>query len=251
MAKLSVFMIVKNESQDLPRTLTAAQKVADEMVVVDSGSVDGTREVASAYAANVFSRPFDNFSAQKTYALEHTSGDWALSLDADEVIPEALAHEIRAKIESPGGEAGFTLKRRIFFLGREMRHGGLGNEKVVRLFKKGAGRYSGARIHECILVDGPVGTLKHALLHYTNPTIRDYVRKSDFYTTLAAEEMFQGGRRFHLTDHLRPFWEFFQRYVLKLGFLDGYEGFLWAALSSHSAWIRQIKLRELQTKGKR
>lgn len=239
-------MIVKNEERDLPACLESLRSLADEIVVVDSQSADQSVAIAQRYGAKVFTRVLDGFGAQKQFALDQTTGDWVLSLDADERIPAPLAEEIRRVTQKASLVAGYEVKRHFHFLGNPMRFGGVGSDWVLRLFQRSQGRFTPARVHERIVVDGPIGRLQQPLPHYSYATLEEYVEKCNHYTQLAAQDQFARGRRFAMWDHLRPGWELFSRVVLKGAWLDGQPGLMYAALSAHAAWLRSIKLWEIE-----
>jgi len=246
---LSAFLIVKNEAADLPGCLDSLRGLADEIVVVDSGSTDSTRELAKAVGAHVVTREFDHFSAQKQFALEQCTSDWALSIDADERVSPELAAEIKQTLAHPLAD-GYELRREMYFLGHRLRFGGVGTDWPLRLFRRQKGKFSSASVHESIQVDGTVRRLTEALKHYSYASIEEYQAKCDQYSTLAAQELFNRGRRFSILDHLRPGWELFQRIVLQGAWLDGGPGLMYAALSSHAAWLRAIKLWDIQRRPK-
>jgi glycosyltransferase involved in cell wall biosynthesis len=246
MAKLSAFLITKNESADIAACLQSLGGIADEIVVVDDFSTDGTPEICQGLGARVLTRRFDGFAAQKQFALDQTAGTWALSLDADERLTPAGVAEIRVLMNSNAAHAGYEVRRNFYFLGKHLRFGGLGADWVLRLFRKDQGRFRNVKVHEGIEVGGTVGRLRQPLEHFSYPTIEEYVAKCNHYTTLAAEEQWLRGRRFSWLDHLRPAWELGSRIVLKGAWLDGPAGLKYAALSAHAAWLRSIKLKEIE-----
>jgi glycosyltransferase involved in cell wall biosynthesis len=247
---LSAFLITRNEAHDITACLESLRGLADEIVVVDDHSIDETRTICERFGARVLQRRLDGFGAQKQFALEQTKGDWVLSIDADERVTPGLGVEIKAAVSGPTAD-GFQLRRQMYFLGQALRHGGVGRDWVLRLFRKSAGRFTTAAVHEHVQINGRVGQLSEALLHYSYDSLEEYLDKSNHYTTLAAEALFQKGRRFRLSDHLRPFWEIFARVALKGAWLDGRPGIVYAALSAHAAWIRSVKLWALEKKIKR
>lgn len=266
MPKLSAFLIVKDEEQDLPGCLASLKGLADEIVVVDSGSSDRTKDIAQQADARVLEREFDGFAAQKQYALEQCTGEWLLSIDADERVTPELAQSIKAVILSEAKDLapiqkeilrlkrlaqndmrfdGFRITREMFFLGKRLRFGGVGSDRVLRLLRKGKGRFRPVKVHESIEVDGQVGELKGTLQHFSYRTLEEYLQKREHYTTLAAKDLKKRGRRFRVTDYLRPGWEFFNRAILRGALLDGRVGLQYAWLSAESTWIRAAKLRAL------
>ncbi len=246
MPHLSAFLIVQNEAADLPGCLASLKGLTGEIVVVDSGSTDGTQALARKAGAKVFERSMDGFAAQKQFALEQCSGDWLLSIDADERLTPELTASIRQVLANPQPLAGYSLVRDMYFLGQRLRFGGVGTDRVTRLFRKGKGRFKPVRVHESIEIDGPVGELSGRLLHFSYATLDEYRQKCDHYTTLAADDLMKKGRRFRWTDYLRPGWELFNRIVLRGAWLDGYAGLTYAVLSSRASWMRSVKLKNLQ-----
>jgi len=224
---LSVVIITLNEEANLARTLPSVAW-ADEIVIVDSGSTDRTREIAASFGAKFFVEPWKGFAAQKNSALEKASGDWILALDADEEVEPALAEEIRQTLAAAPSQAGFWIPRKNFFLGRWIRHGGFYPDPKLRLFRRGAGQFEDRLVHEDIHLDGPTARLKNHLLHHAYPTLESYLEHMNRYSSLGAE--MAGARRrvgFSFANIvLRPRLTFFYNYILRGGFLDGREGLL-------------------------
>ena len=243
---LSLVVIAKDEERDLPACLASARGLVQEIVVVDSGSADRTAEVARAAGAKVLRREFTTYAEQKQFAVEAAAGEWILNLDADERLTSELADSIRRALQAPAADA-FRLPFAVEFLGRRLRHGGLNGERHVRLFRRGAGRFTGGLLHEGVALDGPVGDLPGAVLHRPYADLSEYLSKLDRYTTLAARKAHESGRRFRWYHHFLLPAEFWKRYLLQLGFLDGVPGLTWCALSAFYAWLKYAKLRELQT----
>lgn len=224
---LSVVIITLNEESNLQRTL-ASVAWADEIVVVDSGSTDRTREVADSFHAKLYDEPWKGFAAQKNSALAKASGDWILSLDADEEVEPALAAEIRTVLAANPSVAGFRISRKNFFLGRWIKHGGYYPDPKLRLFRRGAGRFEDRLVHEDLRIDEASGTLRGHLLHHAYPTLDSYIEHMNRYSTLGAQ-MAAGkrARGFSLIDiAIRPRLTFLYNYFLRGGFLDGREGLL-------------------------
>jgi glycosyltransferase involved in cell wall biosynthesis len=243
--QLSAFLITKNEQADIAGCLESLRGLADEVVVVDDHSTDQTAELSRRHGARVLTRTFDGFGPQKQFALEQTTGIWALSIDADERVTPALAAEIRHVIQDSPAHTGYEVRRNFYFLGRRLRFGGLGADWVLRLFRREKGRLRPVRVHESIEVQGSVGQLKNPMEHFSYPNLDEYVEKCNHYTSLAAREQWARGRRFSWLDHFRPAWELGVRVVAKGAWLDGHAGLTYAALSAHAAWLRAVKLREL------
>jgi glycosyltransferase involved in cell wall biosynthesis len=224
---LSVVIITFNEEVNLARTL-ASVAWADELVVVDSGSTDRTRDVAESFHARFYVEPWKGFAAQKNSALAKATGDWVLSLDADEEVEPALAEEIRKALAANPSVAGFWIPRKNFFLGRWIRHGGFYPDPKLRLIRRGAGQFEQRLVHEDLRVDGATASLQHHLLHHAYPTIEDYLEHMNRYSSLGGEmAVAKGARSFSVLDIvLRPRLTFFYNYFLRFGFLDGREGLL-------------------------
>jgi glycosyltransferase involved in cell wall biosynthesis len=240
-ATLSVAMIARNEEANLPRTL-AAVRWADEIVIVDSGSVDRTPDIARSFGAkHSFNRDFPGHAAQKNVAIDKCTGDWILLLDADEVVSPELAEEIQKMLESPKYEA-YWLPRLNLFLSRWMRHGGVYPDHKLRLFKRGSARVQeGVGPHGTPQYDGPKGTLKHDLMHYAYPTLELYLGHMNDYSTEITDVIVKSGKTsrsfaaFLWNGVLNPIATFIKNYFFRLGFLDGREGLLFHL--NHSVYI--------------
>ena len=224
---LSVVIITFNEEANLARTL-ASVAWADEIIIVDSGSTDRTREVAESFRAKFHSETWKGFAAQKNSALAKATGDWILSLDADEEVEPALADEIHKVLAANPSVAAFWIPRKNFFLGRWIEHGGFYPDPKLRLFRRGAGQFEERLVHEDLRVEGTTASLRHHLLHHAYPTIEDYVEHMNRYSSLGARmAVAKRPRGFSFVDIVvRPRLTFFYNYVLPLGFLDGREGLL-------------------------
>ena len=244
---LSAIVITKNEEANIEECLKSCD-FADEKIVVDSGSDDRTVELARRFSACVYAMPWLGYAGAKQYALERAAGEWILWLDADERVTKPLAEEIRSVVGHPTPHAAFRMKRKAYFLGRWMRHGGWYPGYVIRLFRKDLGRFGKEKVHERIAVEGPVGTLQGHIDHHTDPSIDHYLEKLNRYTSLAAEDGFERGRRISLAGCVvRSAAMFFKMYVFRRGFLDGTEGFLLAVFSSFHVFSKYAKLWEMKS----
>ena len=261
---LSVVVITYNEEANLPRTLASVKPLVEngqgEIIVVDSGSSDRTVEIAKSFEAKIFIEDWKGFAAQKNSALAKASGDWILSLDADEEVEAALATEIREVIaeqfrcDTAQGISqnaddrlreivhshhitgvsydrfafGYRIPRKNFFLGRWMRHGGFFPDRKLRLFRRGAGAFEDRPVHEDVSIGWPANKLSHAIVHHAYPNLSDYIEHMNRYSTLGAEmAVAKGYRGFSVIDIVvRPIATFIYNYILRLGFLDGREGLL-------------------------
>lgn len=242
---LSLIIITFNEGKDLEDCLKSVQGLADEIVLVDSGSTDQTLDIARRYNAKIFEKKWNGYGAQKQYALDHAQGPWVLNLDADERLTPNLKLEISSVLDR-NGVNGFEVPYRHFFMKRQLRFGGLQGETHIRLFRKDKAAYGKSPIHEGIEVERPHGELAHPIDHFSYSDVEDYLAKCNWYTTLIAKEKFQKGERFHWWHHLRLPFEFFVRYFIKLGLLDGGAGLTYALLSSYYVWLKYLKLKDLE-----
>lgn len=248
MHRLSVVIITLNEADDLPRCLRAVEW-ADEIVVVDSGSTDGTLELCRDHPqVRLVEQAFLGYGPQKRFAVARASHDWILSLDADEVVTPALAGEIQSFLGTDATPpAGATLTRRMVFLGRAFRHGRDARQRILRLFDRRQGEFTDDAVHEKVVVRGPTRALSGDLLHYSYRDLADYFDKFNRYTTLMAEKMDGQGRRVGVPGIvLRPPWAFFQYYILRGNWRNGLPGFVYALLSALYKTVKYIKLYERQ-----
>ena len=244
MVELSAIVIAKNEAKNIDECLKSISFV-DEIVFVDTGSEDETVTIAKKYTGKVFVTEWKGYAGTKQYALEKATGKWILWLDADERITPRLAFEIREVIKNTS-LAGFRMPRKAFFLGRWIKHGGWYPGYVVRLFLKEKARFGEERVHERLIIDGPIGTLKAPILHYTDNSIHHYFEKFNVYTTLAAKDLSERGKSISIPEILfRSIHMFFKMYLLRAGFLDGMEGFILAVFSSFYVFTKYAKLWEL------
>ena len=244
--RISLFIIAKNEAHRIAPCISSAQGLVSEVVVIDGDSTDNTAQVCKDLGARVYTRTFDGFATQKNFALSKVTAEWALNLDADERLSPALKEEILRAVKAPQ-TAGYYLPFCNYFLGKKMRFSGLNKEKHLRLVRTAKAHYVGGLVHEGLEVEGPLATLKHPVNHFSYDTIEAYFTKFNKYTSLAADQLHQNGRRFCLLRVLLtlPF-EFLKRYVLKLGFLDGMRGLLWASFSTYYVYVKYAKLWQLE-----
>jgi hypothetical protein len=244
--RISVLIVAKNEAQNLAECLAASRWADERVVVVDAASHDNTLEVAEREADVVAIRTFDDFANQRNTALALASGDWVLSIDADERVTSTLAAEIRRVISDPATRfRGFRVPIRSVILGRPFAFSGTQHDLPLRLFRRDCGYWVGL-VHETVHLKGEAGTLGNVLRHHSLPDVHVFLRKVDEYTTLEARGLSASARRYRASDlALRPIWTFLKLYVAKQGFRDGPEGFMFCALSGVSVAIRAWKLREL------
>ncbi len=253
---LSVVIIAYNEESNLARTLESVQPLVrdgqGEIIVVDSGSTDRTVEIAESFGTKVFIEEWKGYAAQKNSAIDKATGDWILSLDADESLEPALvelisghsspsksgsaewcltmvlAGQAAANMQFLKGEpVGFWFPRKNFFLGRWMKHGGFWPDRKLRLFRRGSGQIKDTLVHEVIEVNGNTITLPYAIFHHSYPTLSDYIDHMNRYSSLGAEMAVRKGQRGNIINIVvRPLLTFIYNYFFRLGFLDGREGLL-------------------------
>ena len=246
MPKVSVTVITLDEAEHVGAAIDSAAW-ADEIVVVDCGSTDGTADIARARGAKVFCRDWSGYVDQKNDAAGRASHDWIFSLDADERIPPALATEIRGVLSSEPPMRGYRVPRVTFHLGRWIRTTDFYPDFQTRLYNRRTARWRGKYVHESVAVDGPVGRLRHALEHYSFRDLRDQLDRVNHYTTLAARQMHDAGRRAGPLDLLvHPPAAFLRNYVLRRGMLDGTAGLTISLVNAYSVFLKFAKLWELQ-----
>ncbi len=242
--RLSVVIITFNEVSNIRRTLESV-RWADEIVVVDSGSTDRTVAICREYTDRVVHQDWLGFARQKNLAIDRASGDWILSLDADEPVEPALADEVRAIIGSSVAPAGYRIPRKTFFLGGQVRHGGWYPDYNLRLFRRGAGRFEDRAVHEAIRVQGPVGTTRHAILHYAYPDLASYMSSINKYSSLAVDVMAEEGisdfKAGWVNVLVRPAATLALRYFFRLGFLDGKRGLVLNMFHSYYVFAKYAK----------
>jgi glycosyltransferase involved in cell wall biosynthesis len=240
-------VIARDEEANIGECLRSMQW-CDELIVVDSHSTDRTREIAESLGARVFERDWPGFGAQKEFAVAEASHDWVLCLDADERVTPELRDEILALREQGfPGTYGYRIPRLSEYLGRWIRHGTWYPSRQLRLYHRAHGRWGGNAPHEKVLLDSRAVDLRGDLLHYTYRSFTDHQRKIDSYTTTMAEGMLERGKRATALDLVtHPLWRFFSFYVLRRGFLEGWQGFLLACLTAHYVRMKYAKLLILQ-----
>ena len=246
---LSVVVITKNEVDVIGRCLESVAW-ADETIVLDSASEDATTDLARRLGARVeTTADWPGFGPQKNRALAFATGDWVLSLDADEWVSPGLRAAIEAAIAAPNGKCAFRMPRLSSYCGRFMRHSGWWPDHVTRLFRRGQARFSDDRVHERLIVSGAVGTLREPLLHEAIRDLGEALEKMNAYSTAGALMQFERGRKASLAGAVwHGAWTFFRTYVLRAGFLDGRAGFMLAVSNAEGAYYRYIKLMLLAEK---
>lgn len=244
---LSVCMISGAEAPRIGRALESIAGWAAEIVVVLNEQVDdGTEQIALKYGAKVYREPWKGFIAQKNSCAEKAVQPWLLNLDADELVSPELAEEIaRVVSSSEPSPAAYEFPRCTFYSGRWIRHGDWYPDRVLRLWRRGAARWSGDDPHARLDVSGEIGRLRSDLLHYSNESIARQIAKiAPYNEDFAKRRVIEGGRAGWIEMTFRPFWRFLRAYILRAGFLDGWQGFYIAALGSFSTLTRYAMVRE-------
>lgn len=245
--RISACVITLNEADRIEACLRSLA-FCDDIVVVDSGSADGTAELAATLGARVLQRAFDGYRSQKDFAVGAACHDWVLCVDADERVTPALRASIEAERARGFPAAGYRFARATEYFGAFLRHGNAYPDRVLRLFDRRRGGFRGDReIHEHASVDGQVRTLPGDLEHHAYRSLSDQLGRLDRYARLMAEHQHAAGRRAHLYNViLNPFWRFLRGYVLRAGFLDGWRGLVYAYVEANYVRQKFIKLLLLQ-----
>ena len=241
--KISATIVTLNEEHNVARALESLRCV-DEVVVVDSGSTDRTREVAARLGARVVQEPWRGYAGQKNFAATLATHDWILSLDADEAVAEELEAEILLLKKTGPRFDGYSMPRMAQYLGRWIRHGGWYPDRKIRLYHRATAEWVGSYVHESVRLKGTAGELQGNLLHFTCESLSAHLRTLDGYTALAAEELATRGIRPGLCRIIfDPPWTFFRTWVLRRGFLDGLQGFVIAWMAALYTFLKYTKAR--------
>lgn len=245
---LSIVIITYNEELNIRRCLESVTDLADEIVVVDSGSLDGTVEICRSMGAKVITQPFLGYIEQKNFATAQATHDWVLSLDADEALTPELLASIRKTMENPTAD-GYTMNRLTNYCGKWVRHGGWYPDVKLRLYNRQKGEWTGINPHDRyrLKLGSRMEHLNGDLLHYSFNTMTDHLRQMDRFSTIGALAMFNLGKRSSLAKLLyKPTARFIKIYLLKAGFLDGITGFTIAINSAHAVYLKYLRLYYLQ-----
>lgn len=251
MLPVSVVIITFNEEKNLGRCLSSVTGFADEIIIVDSYSTDATLQIAAAHNAKVVSRAFDGYAQQKNFATSLAANEWVLSLDADEELTPELINSIRSLGNNP--DCGlYRIPRLTNYCGQWIRHCGWYPDLQGRLYNRTRGAWEEKKVHEFWKFNSPTdkeGVLKGDLLHYSFASISEHMRKIEKYSELAAQAAAEQGRSAGILKIIfSPFWRFFSEYFIKLGFLDGYYGYVICRLSAYSAFAKYTKIRQYARK---
>ena len=247
--KISAVIITYNEEANIERCLESLEGTVDEVLVVDSFSSDRTADICKRKGVDFIQHPFKGHIEQKNYALSCAGNDYVLSMDADEALSDNLIQSIRAAKQNWRAD-GYSVNRLTNYCGKWIRHCGWYPDKKVRLWDRRKGHWGGVNPHDHVVMDesSRIRHLSGDLLHYSYPTIRDHVSQINSFSEIAARAAFEKGRQSNLVLDvcLNPTLTFFKKYFLKLGMLDGYEGFVIATSTAYGKFLKYIKLRELE-----
>jgi glycosyltransferase involved in cell wall biosynthesis len=243
---VTVTIIAQDESQHIAAAIDSASW-ADEVLVVDSGSTDDTVAIATARGVRVMTRTWPGYVDQKNYAASVATHDWIFSLDADERVTPALAEEVLRIVASDPVERAFRVPRVTFHLGRWVRTTDFYPDYQTRLYDRRSARWQGKYVHESVVAEGPSGQLTQELQHYSYRDLSDHLDRINQYSTLAARQMYESGRRASALDMLvHPPAAFLRNYVLRGGFADGAAGLTLSLINAYSVLVKFAKLWELQ-----
>lgn len=242
-ARLSACIITFNEADRIEDCLRSVQ-FCDERIVVDAHSTDATAEIARAFGARVIERDWPGFRSQKDFAVKAASHDWVLCIDADERVSDELRLEIEAaRARGFAHFSGWSVPRITDYFGRFLRHGNAYPDRLVRLFDRRRGGWSGNEIHENTKVHGAIGRFKGELTHYSYRSLSDHQKRMQSYAELMAIALYAKGKRVSLLKvWVNPSWRFFRGYFLRLGFLDGWRGLMFAIVETHYVHQKYMKL---------
>jgi (heptosyl)LPS beta-1,4-glucosyltransferase len=246
--QLSVAIITLNEADRLPACLQSVA-FADEIVVVDSGSQDGTIQIAKSFGCKVIEHPWLGFPKQKQFAVDNCSSRWVLILDADERLPRETGQEIRNALarRTENDCVAYSFQRKNFFHQRWIRHCGWWPERVIRLVDRQHGTFNDTLVHEKWIPSGKVGDLQGCIEHYSFRDYADLIKKMQLYSTLSSRHLFEKGKQSSWwTPIVHGFWTFFTTYLFRLGLLEGFDGFVISLMNSGGTFMKYAKLKELQ-----
>jgi hypothetical protein len=242
MNRFTAILLTLNEEPNLPRALGSLEGIADEVVLVDSGSTDRTLEIAAQRGARVIVRKWTDYSSQRNFAAAQASHDWILTIDADEELSGELRKSLADWKQSEARYAGYQVARLANYLGRWIHYSGWYPDLNVRLYHRERARYKGA-VHERMMVDGPLGLLEGDLLHYAYPAAEEHAAKVEAYSSLAAAQLFEGGRRqWRVAMIFAAPWALLRAYVFQQGFRDGAQGWTIARMAARYVYLKYRKL---------
>lgn len=244
--KISATVITLNEGKNI-RDCLASLDFVDEIIVVDSGSKDHTAEICRSFSrVKFYEHSWEGFGRQKNIAAALATNDWILNVDADERATIELAHEIGEVLKFPACD-GYFVKRKNFYKGQWVRHSGWWPDRVLRLYRKKSGRFSNRLVHEKVEIGGKIGSLIHALEHYSFRSMGDFLKQANEYSSLGARVMYENGRDSSVfLAFLHSIFAFLKGYILQRGFLDGRAGVLIAVSNAVGVFYRYMKVLELE-----
>ncbi|ARV05205.1 glycosyl transferase family 2 [Polaribacter sp. SA4-10] len=241
MTKITAIIPTLNEEIHIKEAIESV-KFADEIIVIDSYSTDKTLEIASNYNVKIIKRKFDDFSSQKNFAIDQAKHSWIYILDADERVTTEVEKEILEAVKDPKEFVGFFVRRTFYFCGKRVDYSGFQRDKVIRLFLREHCKYTGL-VHERILTKGKLGFFKHKIDHFSYRNYDHYISKMNHYATIRASELHEKGNKVNIYHvMIKPAARFFIHYIIRLGFLDGFTGFLVAKTQAYGVLTRYIKL---------
>lgn len=249
MTKITAIIPTLNEEIHIEEAIKSVD-FADEIIIIDSFSTDNTVKIAENYNVKIIKRKFDDFSSQKNFAIRKSTHDWIYVLDADERVTPKLKEEILEAIKDPKGHVGFNVRRSFYFAGRHIKYGGCQRDKVVRLFLKEHCTYKGL-VHETITTEKKIGFFKNRLEHFSYKNYDHYISKMNHYALLRAEQYLKENKQINLYHIIiKPAARFVIHYFLRLGFIDGFPGFIFAKTQAYGVYTRYIKYWLLKRKMK-
>ena len=242
MTKISAIIPTLNEEIHIADAIKSVS-FADEIIVIDSFSTDKTLAIAAQHNVKIIKRKFDDFSSQKNFAISQAKHSWIYILDADERVTPKVEKEILAAVKNPKGFVGFYVHRSFYFAGKHIKFGGCQSDKVVRLFLKEHCVYEGV-VHETIVSNGKLGFFKNRIEHFSYKNFDHYISKMNHYGALRAKQYFEKRKRINYLFHIviKPAARFCIHYFIRLGFLDGFPGYIFARAQAYGVYSRYIKL---------
>lgn len=248
--KISAVIICTNEEaniEDCLKSVSEAEEIFDEIVVIDGGSTDRTKEIALRYTDKLYENKWEGYAQQRTFSLTKAANDWIFSLDADERCTPELMSEMKERLAADGGKyAGYDMPRKSFFLGKWIKHAGWYPDKKMRLFNKNKVKLSDNLVHERYIIDGQTASLEHPILHYTVTSISDFMTKVNNYSTLSAQEKAGKKSASYPVLFFRPFFSFFREFILRGGFLDGVYGLMVSFFNMITSMLTYMKIWHIQ-----
>lgn len=249
--KLSVVIITYNEVLNIERCISSVLDIADEIIVVDSYSTDGTKEICQKYSVSFIEKKWSGYSDQKNHAGSLASNDWIFSIDADEEVSSELKNAILSIKESEFENVVFSVNRLTNYCGKWIRHCGWYPDTKIRIFNRNFVNWDDQIVHEELNIPGnfKIVNLKGDLNHYSYYTIGDHLRQTQKFTDLSAQQAVKLGKKAGIEKLiLNPVWKFMRDYVIKMGFLDGKSGFNVCRISAYATYLKYKKIRDLNRK---